>query len=40
MELLKNNKGITLIILVVTIIVYWVSYDKNRKYSNLVGFSL
>ena len=36
----SGNKGITLIALIITIIVYLVSYDKNRKYSNLVGFSL
>ena len=36
----KNKNGITLIALIITIIVYLVSYDKNRKYSNLVGFSL
>ena len=38
---MKNNKkmsdGITLIALVVTIIVNRVFYDKNKKYSNLVG---
>lgn len=33
----KNTKGITLITLVVTIIVNRVCYDKNKKYSNLVG---
>ena len=33
----KNSKGITLIALVVTIIVNRVFYDKNKKYSNLVG---
>ena len=32
-----NEKGITLIALVVTIIVDLVSYDKYKKYSNLVG---
>lgn len=36
----KNVSGITLVALVVTIVVDLVSYDKNRKYSNLVGFSL
>ena len=35
-----ENKGITLIALVVTLVVDLVSYDKNRKYGNLVGFSL
>ena len=30
-------KGITLIALVITIIVNRVFYDKNKKYSNLVG---
>ena len=34
---LKNKNGITLIALVVTIIVNRVFYDKNKKYSNLVG---
>ena len=38
---LKNsNYGITLIALVITIIVDLVFYDKNKKYSNLVGISL
>ncbi len=37
---LGNSNGITLVALVVTIVVDLVSYDKNRKYSNLVGFSL
>ena len=37
---IKETKAITLISLIVTIVVYLVSYDKNRKYSNLVGFSL
>ena len=32
-----TNSGITLIALVVTIIVNRVFYDKNKKYSNLVG---
>ena len=36
----KKNSGITLIALVITIIVHLVPYDKNKKYSNLVGFSL
>ena len=36
----EKNKGITLIALIVTIIVDLVSYDKNKKYSNLVGLSL
>ena len=36
----RKESGITLIALVVTIVVDLVSYDKNRKYSNLVGFSL
>ena len=35
-----REKGITLIALIVTIIVHLVPYDKNKKYSNLVGFSL
>ena len=34
---LKNEKGITLVTLVITIIVNRVFYDKNKKYSNLVG---
>lgn len=35
---IKNSKnGITLIALVITIIVNRVFYDKNKKYSNLVG---
>ena len=33
----NRNSGITLIALVVTIIVNRVFYDKNKKYSNLVG---
>ena len=33
----KKTAGITLIALVVTIIVNRVFYDKNKKYSNLVG---
>ena len=37
---LKNSRGITLIALVISIIVNRVFYDKNKKYSNLVGFSL
>ena len=36
----NKQKGITLVALVVTIVVDLVSYDKNRKYSNLVVFSL
>jgi len=36
----KASNGITLIALVITIIVHLVPYDKNKKYSNLVGFSL
>ena len=36
----KSDRAITLIALVVTIIVHLVPYDKNKKYSNLVGFSL
>ena len=34
---LKASNGITLIALVITIIVNRVFYDKNKKYSNLVG---
>ena len=34
---LKTSNGITLIALVITIIVNRVFYDKNKKYSNLVG---
>lgn len=34
---IEKNRGITLIALVVTIIVNRVFYDKNKKYSNLVG---
>ena len=37
---MMKNKGITLLALVITIIVHLVPYDKNKKYSNLVGFSL
>ena len=37
---LKSTNGITLIALVITIIVNRVFYDKNKKYSNLVGSSL
>lgn len=37
---IKKERGITLIASVVTIIVYIVFYDKNKKYSNLVGSSL
>ena len=36
----KSTRGITLIALVVTIIVNRVFYDKNKKFSNLVGSSL
>ena len=36
----KSDRAITLIALIVTIIVHLVPYDKNKKYSNLVGFSL
>ena len=36
----KEKSGITLIALIVTIIVNRVFYDKNKKYSNLVGSSL
>ena len=36
----KGDRAITLIALIVTIIVHLVPYDKNKKYSNLVGFSL
>ena len=36
----KFEKGLTLQTLIVTIIVLLVPYDKNKKYSNLVGFSL
>ena len=36
----SKKKGITLIALVITIIVNRVFYDKNKKYSNLVGSSL
>ena len=40
-KILKNNeKAITLISLVVTIIVNRVFYDKNKNISNLVGSSL
>ena len=39
-NVLKSRNGITLIALVITIIVHLVPYDKNKKYSNLVGFSL
>ena len=37
MSMQKRNNGITLIALVVTVIVNRVFYDKNKKYSNLVG---
>ena len=33
----RKSSGITLIALVVTIIVNRVFYDKNKKYSNLLG---
>ena len=36
----RSDRAITLIALIVTIIVHLVPYDKNKKYSNLVGFSL
>ena len=36
----KNKKGITLVALVVTIVVNRVFYDKNKKYSNLVGLPM
>ena len=36
-KIFKNKNGITLIALVVTMIVNRVFYDKNKKYSNLVG---
>ncbi len=39
-EFVKGKKGITLIALVITIIVNRVFYDKNIKFSNLVGSSL
>ena len=32
-----KEKGITLVALIITIIVNRVYYDKNKKYSNLVG---
>ena len=34
---LKGKKGITIMALTVTIIMNRVFYDKNKKYSNLVG---
>ena len=34
---IAENRGITLMALIVTIIVNRVFYDKNKKYSNLVG---
>ena len=34
---LRNQKAITMIALIVTIAVNRVFYDKNKKYSNLVG---
>lgn len=39
-ELRENKKGITLVALVVTIVVNRVFYDKNKKYSNLVGLPM
>ena len=36
----KDTNGITLIVLVITIIVNRVFYDKNIKLRNLVGSSL
>ena len=36
-QIKNQNKGITLIALVITVIVDRVFYDKNKKYSNLVG---
>ena len=36
----RSDRAITLIALIVTIIVKRVFYDKNKKYSNLVGSSL
>ena len=35
-----KTRGITLVALVVTIVVDLVSYDRNKKYCNLVGFNL
>lgn len=40
MKKISENKGITLIALIVTIIVNRVFYDKNKNISNLVGSSL
>ena len=40
MKRIMKNQGITLIALVITIVVNRVFYDKNKKYSNLVGSSL
>ena len=40
LKLNNNKKGITLIALVITIIVNRVFYDKNIKFSDLVGSSL
>ena len=34
---LNSDRAITLVALVVTIVVNRVFYDKNKKYSNLVG---
>lgn len=39
-ELRENKKGITLVALLVTIVVNRVFYDKNKKYSNLVGLPM
>ena len=39
-KLFSNEKAITLIALVITIIVNRVFYDKNKNISNLVGSSL
>ncbi len=36
-KLKYDKKAITLISLVITIVVNRVFYDKNKKYSNLVG---
>ena len=40
MKKTDKNAGITLIVLAVTIIVNRVFYDKNIKFSDLVGSSL
>ena len=39
-NVIAENRGITLMALIVTIIVNRVFYDKNKKYNNLVGSSL